>query len=77
MSSFKYLYVYKKLATLRAEKSKKMIESKQTHRDAIDAGLMKTKTELAIAKHREMKLCNQIKGMTKKEEKIFYIESEV
>ena len=36
-------------------------------RDAIDAELRKTKAELTIAKHREMKLRNQIKGMTEKE----------
>ncbi len=32
-----------------------------------DAELKKTKAELAIAKHREMKLRSQIKGMTEKE----------
>lgn len=35
--------------------------------DVIDAELKKTKAELAIAKHREAKLRNQIKGMTEKE----------
>lgn len=44
-----------------------MSESKLKSRDAIDAELRKTKAELAIAKHREMKLRNQIKGMTEKE----------
>lgn len=44
-----------------------MSESKQTRRDVIEAQLQKTKAELAIAKHREAKLCNQIKGMTEKE----------
>lgn len=44
-----------------------MSESKQTRREMIDAELKKTKAELAIAKHREMKLRNQIKGMTEKE----------
>lgn len=44
-----------------------MSESKQTRREVIDAELKKTKAELAIAKHREMKLRNQIKGMTEKE----------
>ena len=44
-----------------------MSESKQTRRDVIDAELQKTKAELAIAKHREAKLRNQIKGMTEKE----------
>lgn len=44
-----------------------MSESKQTRRDAIDAELQRTKAELAIAKHREAKLRNQIKGMTEKE----------
>ena len=47
--------------------SEKMSESKQTRRDVIDAELQKTKAELAIAKHREAKLRNQIKGMTEKE----------
>ena len=44
-----------------------MSENKPTRRDAIDAELKKTKAELAIAKHREAKLRNQIKGMTEKE----------
>ena len=44
-----------------------MSESKQTRRDVIDVELQKTKAELAIAKHREAKLRNQIKGMTEKE----------
>jgi len=44
-----------------------MSENKLRSRDAIDAELKKTKAELAIAKHREMKLRNQIKGMTEKE----------
>ena len=44
-----------------------MSESKQTRRDVIDAELQKTKAEFAIAKHREAKLRNQIKGMTEKE----------
>lgn len=44
-----------------------MSESKQTRRDVIDAESQKTKAELAIAKHREAKLRNQIKGMTEKE----------
>lgn len=44
-----------------------MSENKTTRRDVIDAELKKTKAELAIAKHREMKLRNQIKGMTEKE----------
>ena len=44
-----------------------MSESKQTRRDVIDAELQKNKAELAIAKHREAKLRNQIKGMTEKE----------
>ena len=44
-----------------------MSESKQTRRDVIDAELQKTTAELAIAKHREAKLRNQIKGMTEKE----------
>lgn len=44
-----------------------MSESKQTRRDVIDAELQRTKAELAIAKHRETKLRNQIKGMTEKE----------
>ena len=44
-----------------------MSENKPTRRDVIDAELQKTKAELAIAKHREAKLRNQIKGMTEKE----------
>lgn len=44
-----------------------MSENKLKSRDAIDAELRKTKDELTIAKHREMKLRNQIKGMTEKE----------
>ena len=47
--------------------SEKMSESKQTRRDVIDVELQKTKAELVIAKHREAKLRNQIKGMTEKE----------
>ena len=44
-----------------------MSENKLKSKDAIDAELKKTKAELAIAKHREAKLRNQIKGMTEKE----------
>lgn len=44
-----------------------MSESKQTRRDVIVGELQRTKAELAIAKHREAKLRNQIKGMTEKE----------
>lgn len=44
-----------------------MSENKLKSRDVIDAELKKTKAELAIAKHREAKLRNQIKGMTEKE----------
>ncbi len=44
-----------------------MRENKLKSRDAIDAELKKTKAELSIAKHRETKLRNQIKGMTEKE----------
>ena len=44
-----------------------MSENKLKRRDVIDAELKKTKAELAIAKHREAKLRNQIKGMTEKE----------
>lgn len=44
-----------------------MSENKLKSRDAIDAELKKTKAELAIAKHREAKLLNQIKGMTERE----------
>lgn len=44
-----------------------MSENKPTRRDVIDAELQKTKAELAIEKHREAKLRNQIKGMTEKE----------
>ncbi len=51
------------LTALRAERG----ENKLKSRDAIDAELKKIKAELAIAKHREAKLRNQIKGMTEKE----------
>ena len=44
-----------------------MSENKLRNRDAIEAELKKTKAELTIAKHRETKLRNQIKGMTEKE----------
>lgn len=44
-----------------------MSENKLRSGDVIDAELKKTKAELAIAKHREAKLRNQIKGMTEKE----------
>ena len=44
-----------------------MSENKLRSGDVIDAELKKTKVELAIAKHREAKLRNQIKGMTEKE----------
>ena len=44
-----------------------MSENKLKSRDVIDAELKKTKAELVIAKHREAKLRNQIKGMTEKE----------
>ena len=44
-----------------------MSENKLRSRDVIDAELKKTTAELAIAKHREAKLRNQIKGMTEKE----------
>jgi len=38
-----------------------MSENKFKSRDAIDAELQKTKAQLAIAKHRKMKLRSQIK----------------
>jgi len=44
-----------------------MSENKLKSKDAIDAELKKTKAELTIARHRETKLRNQIKGMTEKE----------
>ncbi len=44
-----------------------MSENKLRSRDAIEEELKKTKAEFTIAKHREMKLRNQIKGMTEKE----------
>ena len=44
-----------------------MSKNKPTRRDVIEAELKKTKAELAVAKHREAKLRNQIKGMTEKE----------
>lgn len=44
-----------------------MSENKLRNRAVIDAELQKTKAELAIAKHRQAKLRNQIKGMTEKE----------
>ena len=46
---------------------RKMSESRQKRKEAIEAKLQKTRTELAIAKHREVKLRNQVKGMTEKE----------
>lgn len=46
---------------------RKMSESRQKRKEAIEAELQKTRTELAIAKHREVKLRNQVKGMTEKE----------
>ena len=44
-----------------------MSENRQKRKEAIEAELQKTRDELAITKHREMKLRNQIKGMTEKE----------
>lgn len=44
-----------------------MGENKLRNREVIDAELQKTKAELAIAKHRQAKLLNQIKGKTEKE----------
>lgn len=44
-----------------------MSKNKPTRRDVIDAELKKTRAKLAVAKHREAKLRNQIKGMTEKE----------
>lgn len=44
-----------------------MSENKLKSKDTIDAELKKIKAELAIAKHREAKLRNQIKSMTEKE----------
>ena len=44
-----------------------MSEKKLRNREVIDAELQKTKAELAIAKHRQAKLLNQIKGKTEKE----------
>ncbi|WP_160562382.1 hypothetical protein [Parablautia muri] len=44
-----------------------MSENKLRNRDTIEVELKKTKAELTIAKHRETKLRNQIKGMTEKE----------
>lgn len=44
-----------------------MSENKLRNREVIDAELQKTKAELAIAKHRQAKLLNQIKGKTEKE----------
>lgn len=40
-----------------------MSENKLRNREVIDAELQKTKAELAIAKHRQAKLRNQIKGI--------------
>lgn len=44
-----------------------MSENKLKSIDAIDAELEKTKSKLAIAKHREAKLRNQIKGILLRE----------
>lgn len=67
MSLFLYLLSIPLLTALRAERSEKLSENKLKSRDVIDAELKKTKAELAIAKHREARLRNQIKGMTEKE----------
>ncbi len=44
-----------------------MSENRVKSKEMIEAELQKTKKELAIAKHRQAKLHNQIKGMTEKE----------
>ena len=44
-----------------------MSENRVKSQEMIEAELQKTKKELAIAKHRQAKLHNQIKGMTEKE----------
>ena len=44
-----------------------MSENRAKSKEMIEAELQKTKKELAIAKHRQAKLHNQIKGMTEKE----------
>ena len=44
-----------------------MSENKLRNREVIDAELQKTKAGLAIVKHRQAKLLNQIKGKTEKE----------
>ena len=44
-----------------------MSESRQKRKEVIEAELQKTKKELAITKHRQAKLRNQIKGVTEKE----------
>ena len=49
------------------ERGEKMSENRVKSKEMIEAELQKTKKELAIAKHRQAKLHNQIKGMTEKE----------
>lgn len=44
-----------------------MSENRQKRKEVIEAELQKTRDELAIAKRRETKLRNQMKGMTEKE----------
>lgn len=44
-----------------------MSENRTNRKEVIEAELQKTRKELAIAKHRQAKLHNQIKGMTEKE----------
>lgn len=65
--SFLNALFYQIFIALKEERSAKMSENKLRSRDAIDAELKKTKAELVIAKHREAKLSNQIKGMTERE----------
>lgn len=61
---FSFILIY----SVRGRKEvKKMSENRQKRKEVIEAELQKTRAELAIAKHREAKLHNQIKGMTEKE----------
>ena len=61
------LFFYFNLQRQGRKEVRKMGESRQKRKEVIEAELQKTRDELAIAKHREAKLRNQIKGMTEKE----------
>lgn len=56
------LFFYFKLRRQGRKEMKKMSEGRQKRKEVIEAELQKTKAELALAKHRQAKLHNQIKG---------------